>query len=134
MPESKVSPEPQSAFIEFDVKTSDGITHHFDTTIPFSAMEAGHPNYECVVEFENQKYRIGFFANSYPVLPLPAVDIRYNFGENISGYGFAMPNKVFSAHSQGSSIVVNVYGSKFLDSLKQSYPNQFKDNLYCRTF
>src|SRR3989344_3406240 len=134
IPESKASPEPQSTLIEFRLKTSDGVTHSFGKSIPFSAMESDYPNYECVVELENQKYRIGFWANSYPALPLSAVDIRYSFGDSIGGVGLAMPYKTFSAHSGGSSIIIEIFSTKFLDSLKASYPNLYKDNLNCYTF
>lgn len=134
MPESKASPEPQSALIKFNVKTSDGTTHSFDKSVPFSEMESGYPNYECVLEFENQKYRVGFWANSYPALPLSAVDIRYSFGNNVSGVGLAMPYKEFGAHSDNASIFIQVFSTKFLNSLKKDYPNLYKNNLNCQTF
>jgi len=128
------TPEPQSVQIEFSIKTTDGVTHKFDKSIPFAEMESVYNNYECTVELENQKYRVGFWANSYPTLPLSAVDIRYDFG-NISGVGLAMPYKTFSVYEyNGSVIMVEVFSTKFLNSLKKDYPKQFKNNLNCQTF
>lgn len=130
----KASPEPQSALIEFRIKTSDGVTHSLNKLVSFTEMESGYPIYECLVELENQKYRVGFWASSYPVLPLSAVDIRYDFGNTVSVVGLAMPYKTFSAHNADSSVIVQVFSTKFLGSLKRDYPNLYKDNLDCRAF
>ena len=133
-PESEASPEPQSVSIEFHIKTSDRVTHSFDKFIPFSEMESDYPNYECVLEFENQKYRLGFWTSSYPDLPLSAVDIRYSFRNEISGTGLAMQYKEFGVHSGNASIFIQVFSTKFLDSLRKNYPSQYQDNLNCHTF
>ena len=130
----KEAPEPQSVQIEFRIKTSNGVIHSFDKSVTFIEMESEYSNYECAVELENQKYRVGFWANSYPALPLSAVDISYDFG-NISGVGLAMPYKNFSVYEHnGSVIMIEVFSTKFIRSLKKDYPKQFKNNLNCQTF
>ena len=128
------TPEPQSSEIKLRIKTTDGVTHSFDKSIPFAEMKSVYDNYECTVELENQKYRVGFWASSYPKLPSSAIDIRYSFRNDIGGVGLAMPYKEFGAHSGNASIFIQVFSTKFLNSLRKDYPNQYKNNLKCQTF
>lgn len=134
MPSCARQPEPQSVIIEFKIKNLDGQTDRYQKTIPFKDILENSRDigfYECVVG--DNEYRMGFWANLYPPISAPAVDIRYKFGNMAEGVGLAMPEKYFSIYNfhSGSLMKIELWRTSFLETMRGEFPNQFLNNLDC---
>ena len=125
--------EPHSVFIEFNLRSNDGSSRHFDKTFSSiqNMMKPDNVVYECKVDDDGTEYQIGFYGGSYPVLAVPVVSISYSLGKNVGGTGLAMSGREFQVHSDRVSIRVEIFRTSFLDQMRKEFPKFHQDNLPC---
>lgn len=129
--------EPQSVFVEFNIKTSDGKLNNYSKIVPLEKIDAKKLDihtYECRVELDGNEYRLAFWCHIYPQITEPAIDIRYRFGNLAEGNSVAMFVEMFSVYNSSfeSSMTAQIYRSEFLHSQKEQYGNIYKENLNCQ--
>lgn len=128
--------EPKSVRIDFTVKGANGESKRYNKIIPFSTiLENYHYVYECkLYSNDGVLYRLAFWSHLYPLLPVEAVEIRYDLGNSVSGNGLAMPAKFFSVYDKNAeaSMMVDIFSTRFLDYEKEQFPQFYKENLDCQ--